>query len=414
MLRIAHVPSAHPYVAQVVPALAAADYPSLPGLPGPASTVGTPLAARLPDPVPLDTAGTPGVWWPPAVLDAGWLARHVDGLDAVHVHFGFEGRTRAQLDDWLDAVRAAGLPLVLTVHDLANPHLDDQTAHEQALGRLVGAADHVLTLTPGAARAIADRWGVAAQVLPHPQVVPDATLLGSDDGRTRTGRIGMHLGAVRAAVDPLPWLAALLAAAGELGLRLEVVANDEILQRAGRPRRVLDAVRQAVTDAPHAAVRVVPRMPDAQLHAWVAGLDAVVLPYRHGTHSGWVEMCWDLGTSVLAPAVGHLAEQHPDPGFLATFDPADPGSLAPALRTLPAARDAAGPVPWGSAADRLAERRRQAVRVRTAHEQVYARLVTAATGPTADPTADVVAGAAASATPASDVTAGAGSCRASA
>ena len=36
-----------------------------------------------------------------------------------------------------------------------------------------------------------------------------------------------------------------------------------------------------------------------------------VLPYRFGTHSGWLEACHDLGTGVVAPDCGYYAEQRP-------------------------------------------------------------------------------------------------------
>jgi hypothetical protein len=73
------------------------------------------------------------------------------------------------------------------------------------------------------------------------------------------------------------------------------------------------------------------RLTDAELAIAVSRLDAYVLPYRHGTHSGWLEMCWDLGVPVVAPLVGHYVEQHPD-GSVATFDSGDASSLAGALQ----------------------------------------------------------------------------------
>ena len=42
-----------------------------------------------------------------------------------------------------------------------------------------------------------------------------------------------------------------------------------------------------------------------------AALDVSVLPYRFGTHSGWLEACFDLGTAVVAPSCGFYAEQRP-------------------------------------------------------------------------------------------------------
>ena len=52
------------------------------------------------------------------------------------------------------------------------------------------------------------------------------------------------------------------------------------------------------------------RLDDRELANTLARLDVCVLPYGHGTHSGWLELCWDLGVGVVAPAVGFYAEQH--------------------------------------------------------------------------------------------------------
>ncbi|MGN6613238.1 MAG: PaaI family thioesterase, partial [Angustibacter sp.] len=48
---------------------------------------------------------------------------------------------------------------------------------------------------------------------------------------------------------------------------------------------------------------------DEELWAYLQGLDVSVLPYRFGTHSGWLEACHDLGTWVVAPDCGFYAEQ---------------------------------------------------------------------------------------------------------
>ena len=42
-------------------------------------------------------------------------------------------------------------------------------------------------------------------------------------------------------------------------------------------------------------------LPDEDLWAYLSSLDVSVLPYRFGTHSGWLEACRDLGTTVVAP-----------------------------------------------------------------------------------------------------------------
>ena len=48
------------------------------------------------------------------------------------------------------ALPPTSLPLAVTVHDLANPHLDDQAGHLEKLGMLVHRAHVVVTLTDGA------------------------------------------------------------------------------------------------------------------------------------------------------------------------------------------------------------------------------------------------------------------------
>ncbi|WP_409484748.1 glycosyltransferase [Arsenicicoccus dermatophilus] len=418
MLRIASIPSAHPYVVRILPGVVDVDYPHVTPPAGAPVDVGHAEAARLPDPLPAGQEPDDGVWWPPVMLTDEWVVEHAADLDLVHVHFGFETRTCAQLASWIGTLRAYDRPLVVTVHDLENPHLpaDEQEQHLAALGTLVRGADEVLTLTPGAAAQIEQRWGVTATVVPHPQVVPVAQVRAAAAARTcepparprvpggdqatadapdasaaapatpgdgpatqQAGpRVGVHLGALRANADPTDWLAELAQATTDLGGTLDVVVNDEALTG---PEPLLDRIRELLPDRPGVGLRVVPRMGDAELHQWAGGLDVLALPYRHGTHSGWLELCWDLGTSVLAPSVGHYAEQHDDAGFLAALEP---GSVAAALGGLLQARREG--CPWGDDQVRLAARAERDQQVRAAHLAAYRRAADRrAASPAADP-----------------------------
>jgi beta-1,4-mannosyltransferase len=105
---------------------------------------------------------------------------------------------------------------------------------------------------------------------------------------------------------------------------------------------------------------------DDELWAYLGSLDASVLPYRHGTHSGWLEACRDLGTSVVAPTCGHYADQAPVHSFVLEESEYDEESLVNAVR---AAHDRPAPP-----VD-LEERRRQREAVAAAHRDVYTRLV---------------------------------------
>ncbi len=279
-LHVASVPSDHPYVSHLEP------------LAGPGSVL------RLPDP---PVPGAPaGQWWPSPVLSPGWL--RAERPDVLHVHFGFEHLSLAQLAAITRSLVAIRCPLVLTVHDLENPHLADQTPHLAALEHLVGEAAEVITLTPGAAAEIGRRWGREPVVLPHPHVVPlgrsrrRPSQAADDAGKADDSFVvGLH-DKPRAGNDPTSARAEMTATLAELGGQL--------------------------SPTPDA------RLDDDALWDRIEGLDVLVLPYRHGTHSGFLEACADLGTTVVASRVGYLAEQQPHLSYQRDV----PGSLAAALR----------------------------------------------------------------------------------
>ncbi|TPG27364.1 hypothetical protein EAH80_29030 [Mycobacterium hodleri] len=286
VLTLASVPSGHPYVDSVVD-------PSRIHL--------------LPDPVPRD-ASTPGQWWPPRFLESDYLFRHLGSFDVLHVHFGFEEFTAEELRGVVDILRRARIPLVLTVHDLHNPHFADPTLHLSQLDVLVPAATEVITLTRGAASVIRRRWGRDAVVLPHPHVLP-LERVGVARALRRVPVIGIHGKGLRASVQPWPILDALL----DGDLPACVVRFD--LDENGAPAGGGSMARLAKYRRAGVDVRVHPRFTDDELAAYLLEVDVVVLPYRFGTHSGWAEACHDAGTTVVSPRCGFFVEQHPGPVF---------------------------------------------------------------------------------------------------
>ena len=352
---VASVPADHAYVRHLAPL----------DRPGP---------VRLDDPPGVDEHGAPtGHWWPPVLLDAARTEQVA--ADVLHVHFGFEGRTPAQLEDLVATLRRVRRALVLTVHDLHNPHLTDRTAHLAQLDVLVPAADELVTLTPGAAAEVARRWGRTPVVVPHPHVVPlDEMPAWQSRRRPRRpgepARVGVSLKSLRPNVAAVPVLEGLLAAVPQVpGTTLEVAIHRDVLAPE-HPRHdpTVAALLARAARVPGVDVRVHDYLDDAELHAQLVALDVSVLPYRFGTHSGWLEMCRDLGTDVLAPDLGHYADQGPVDVYRHGPDGAvDVPSLVAALA---AVRDR-GPRPPIS----VEERRRQRQEVAAAHDAVYARAV---------------------------------------
>lgn len=348
VIRVASVPAAHPYVSAIVDPTA---------------------IALLPDPVPLG-ATEPGQWWPPRWLEPDHLLRHIDGVDVLHVHFGFEGVDHDRLLAVADVLAAHRVPLVVTVHDLLNPHVADQASYLAKLGTLVRRADALTTLTDGAARQVTDHWGAVASVLPHPHLLPIEHV-----GVRRTPpsrpRVAVHGKFLRANIDPWPVVDALVGSRlvpETISLRVDLDANALTSPRADArlPDRLADYRTRGVD------VRIHPPFTDRELVDYLREIDIMVLPYRFGTHSGWIEACFDSGVLPVVPDCGHFREQQECNTFgfgVGRFDEA--GLLAAVDR-------AAGQVRALPGGDDLGRRRHRATQrrqVRHATTQLYRQLL---------------------------------------
>lgn len=353
-LRIASVPHSQVYIRHCGP---------LPADPVPFT--------RLDDPHPRGRGTEQSGWWPPAMLEPGWIDEHADDFDLMHVHFGFDALDPADLERVVADLRRARRPLVYTVHDLTNPHHTDPAAHAVALDVLVPAADALITLTPGAAAEIRRRWGREALVLPHPHVV-DLPTLEARAGAPRTPndplRVGVHLKSLRPNTAPLEVVEGLVRAAREVPAVIQVNTHPEVVTGGGhQASEGLAARLSELAGAGAIDLRVHPYFAEDELWDYLASLDVSVLPYRWGTHSGWLEACLDLGTAVAAPDCGYYAEQRPVQTFHLDRDGLDVDSLTAAL-----ARVAQLPeYPRMSVADRVAERRR----VCGEHDRLYRSLL---------------------------------------
>jgi hypothetical protein len=296
------------------------------------------------------------------------VINHQRDFDVFHVHFGFDTRSADQLTDLVHALRRFDKPLVYTAHDLRNPHHQDRRLHDEALDVLVPAADSVLTLTHGAAQEIMDRWGRSADVLPHPHVVDEPVL-----SRPRTPRedftIGLHLKSLRASMDPLEVLRVLTGAVCQLpGVRVRVDAHNDVMT-PGSDRYapdVADTLRRSQNDGLVDLV-VHDFFTDDQLWDYLQALDVSVLPYRFGTHSGWLEACHDLGTTVVAPDCGYFSEQRPCLTYHLDENGLDEQTLAQAIQQAYDQRPGWRAVPE--------DRRRERQHLAQAHRALYERLL---------------------------------------
>lgn len=354
-IRVASVPASHVYIRHLAP-----------------TQTEDSAVRRLSDP-PARRADTPtgAPWWPPKMLDPQWI-RSAD-FDLLHVHFGFDAESVARLEEVCDALEAKGVPLVYTVHDLQNPHHVDTALHQAQLGVLIRRAAAVITLSRQAAQTIESRWGVRPHVVPHPHVV-DLDLIEHYGRHSLRGddefRLGVHLKSLRRNMRTVEVLQAAAWAIRRVpGGVLQVNVHHDVYDYEGDRH---DAALRAWLDAAEAEVEVHDYYTDAELYDYLNRLHASLLPYRFGTHSGWMEACHDLGTAVIAPDVGCYASQGADHLFRWQGETLERASLLDAVQA------AAAQASRGRGADEAqAGRRRRAWRaeqrrwIAAEHERIY-------------------------------------------
>ncbi|QWC86867.1 glycosyltransferase [Nocardioidaceae bacterium] len=327
---------------------------------------------RLPDPVPRVPRPQPGQWWPPAMLSPTWVAQAE--FDVFHLHFGFDAWEPSRLAEVVDAVHARGRPFVFTVHDLRNPHHVDRALHDAQLDVLVPAAEGLVTLTEGAAAEIRRRWDREATVIPHPHVV-DLPTMEAYASRPRPDgpfRVGVHAKSLRASMDPDAVLPALARAVGDLpDAVLQVNVHTEVMEGGAAHAPTTSSLLRDLAERDDVELHVHDFLPDADLWAYLASLDLSVLPYRFGTHSGWLEACRDVGTTVLAPSCGFFADQGPVLTYGHDESGLDEASLTAAVRRAYDERPR-----WGATVD---ARRAQRAQVTRAYDEVYADALDLAT-----------------------------------
>ena len=106
---------------------------------------------------------------------------------------------------------------------------------------------------------------------------------------------------------------------------------------------------------------------DDELWEYLNAIDVSVLPYRFGTHSGWLEACFDLGTRGHRAELRVYAEQRPCVIYRHDETGLDAASLAQAVRSA----YEQSPVPRADPRQRRRERRA----VAAAHRALYSRLL---------------------------------------
>ena len=292
------------------------------------------------------------------------LGRETADFDVFHLQFGFDAcDPRGPAASSSPRSVAGASPWSSPSTTCATPTTATARAHDAQLDVLVPAADAVITLTPGAAggdRAPVGRGGDRAC---------RTRTSSTSRRRARCARarargpwtVGLHVKSLRASMDPMrrppdPGRAGRRDCRTPCCRSTATATCSPRTARAATPgwrRWLRDAAARGDLD-----LRIHDYLSDDELWSYLAALDVSVLPYRFGTHSGWLEACRDLGTTVVAPDCGYFADQGPILTYAMDEDRFDADSLRAALH---AARDRpaapGGPGGPGGAARRASPRR---------------------------------------------------------
>jgi beta-1,4-mannosyltransferase len=297
------------------------------------------------------------------VCEAGWIRRHADALDAIHVHWPeklWRGKTRGRLhaavriltlDRYravlsfaraLKMAKAKGLLRVWTVHNL-EPH--DGATWLDRLGYRIAARNTELMIC----------YSQAAAAAVHERYAPSGEVVGIAHGnysgfypepRDRT-TVMREFG-----LDP----------ARPLVCCIGIIKRYKGLDVACEAIRCLDgAVQLAICGAPHSAedtaaiqaqmgglpgVLVARQLSDQEFADIIGASEAVLLPYRKITGSGSLLAAWSVGRGVVTsdlPLFREMLSTEPQAGEV--FAGHDGRSLGAAIRrylAIPAdVRDAA-------------------------------------------------------------------------
>lgn len=339
-LRVLSMPdySRHnPYQRLLAGALAAEGVTTIPARPG----------RRQPFPILVAwlRAGRPGV------LHLHWLHEYLKGRGA-----GPSRLSRLRLTGQLRLLRALGVRIVLTVHNLGG---HDGTRHpdELAAHRAVAALADALICHCAAARAAAiDTWSLPPAVAARTAVIPHGSYAGVYPEPADRAAARAALG-IPAAARVLAFVGTIRGYKGteELIEAFRALPGDDLrLLVAGQPRgdELAASLHAAAAGDPRIVLRL-GRIPDEELGTLVAVADAVVLPFRDILTSGSAILALSLGRPVVAPALGCLPETVP-PAAGIRYDPDAPDALAGALRAALDADLAAMGVAARATADALA------------------------------------------------------------
>lgn len=244
-----------------------------------------------------------------------WLASQssYDFFDLLHIH-SVELTPLETLHMALERCKRDKKGIVLTVHDTKPVFSQDSVAHNIALKMCVEAGAQTSTLTKGAQKEIESDLGIASSnitVIPHGAVLPvddHKWHLGRQSNDSLTCIFGMY-GGFRPNRDLLTPSVNIAFGLPELDAKL-VILTRAISPIEVRQNEEMRMLIQLANSSKRIDLRIFPFPSDNQIAEFLLGVDILIMPYRWGTHSGQLELAFDLGVVPVISDVGYYCDQY--------------------------------------------------------------------------------------------------------
>ncbi|MFE9486492.1 hypothetical protein ACFYNF_08655 [Streptomyces sp. NPDC006641] len=247
----------------------------------------------------------------PAAVGAAWLLEHrpLTWLDVLHLHH-IDFEDLPTLERLLDACLEEGVRVVFTAHD-THPMVGGANGFNARLRMLHSADIGWVCLTEGSVKKLSELIGerVDAAVIPHGYVAAPESLV--DLEREPSSSAGRYLmfGASRASRDQLStmanWSLGTTDPRGTLHLLLRAFSPADFAE-GGRAPLLLETARRD----PRIRLTMRPYPTDEEVTKAGLAADALLLPYLWGSHSGQLELAFDLNLLPVCSLTGHLPEQY--------------------------------------------------------------------------------------------------------
>lgn len=269
--------------------------------------------------------------------------------DCIHLQFAvaaFGTRTPALLS-WLRLMRATGIPVIVTMHEVTRDIAFLHTVGRALYRRLAANCDHVIVHTQAALKECVATVGIPPRnvsVIPHPMATPPQGRVAESELRERfelgNSKLLLAFGFVhvdKGLEDLIRALCILrtsdiasledlrLVIAGTVRVRTGIFRLFEFRDRL-HLRRVLNIARRG--DVVRNIV-LTGYVPNTEVAAWFRASVAIVLPYRRTEQSGVAALANAFSAPVLASTVGGLNELYSSSPW--TFPPRDPQAMARVL-----------------------------------------------------------------------------------